>query len=111
MKVALVLFATLLALAACEREDAIVSTAGLPPCVQDFIDVANRSDRTDTWTVSTHPVDGERHYWLGTGAPAYDGVDYIVNTRCDTVCAYGGFRPALDCARQYNGQWLEIWRG
>ena len=111
MKHAFTLFVTLLALGACDRDDDVISTAVLPSCVQDFIDVADTTDRSNEWTVSVQPVDGESHYWLGTGAPAYDGIDYIVDSKCDTVCTYGGFRPAPDCSRNYDEQWREIWRG
>lgn len=112
----------LLPFAACDPDDtSLVDVAEAPAvscdptleldCLQRFIDIAHATDRSGLWYVRTQCVDGEAHYLMDTGAPAYDGEDFIVNSACDTVCTVGGWvEPA--CAGEYDrGAWEEVWRG
>lgn len=55
-----------------------------------------------------HPSN-EMHYWLHTGHMAYDGPEYIINSKGDTVCSFQGMvkNPCLDEYR--NGEWKVIY--
>ena len=109
------------ALVACDADDAPLVTAAEPPscapdlglvCVDALIQLSYTVDKADIWYVRTQCVDGEAHYWLDTGAPAYDSVDYIFDSACDTVCSVGGFREASTCLEAYDAEaWEEVWRG
>jgi len=69
-----------------------------------MIDVAGNEPPFNS--VKRQKVVGEYHYWLNTGAMAWDGVEYIVNCDCDTVCEIGGFRPPRDCSKNFD---FDIW--
>ncbi|MGE5357173.1 MAG: hypothetical protein ACM3PT_13150 [Deltaproteobacteria bacterium] len=80
----------------------------LPDCIQQMIDVVG--DAPPFNSVKRQKVDEEYHYWLNTGAMAWDGVEYIVNCDCDTVCEIGGFRPPQDCSKNFDfDKWEIVW--
>lgn len=118
---AIALLSLALSAVGCEADDSpliaetklgCAPSAEQPVCVTDFINTAHATDRANEWSVRVQCRDDRRHYWLDTGAPAYDGVDCIVNAACETVCEVGGFRPALPCWAEYDQEaWAEVWRG
>lgn len=105
--------ATLLTVAASEPASAPAPAAtGRPTCVEAFIRVAYASDRSAPWYVRRQRVRTVPHYWLDTGAPAYDGTDVIVLPTCDTACTIGGFRVPPACLDVYDPDaWEVVWEG
>ena len=56
------------------------------------------------------PVNGIDHYWLQSGAAAYDGIEFIYDANCKEVCKTGGMRKPLDCMKAYEaGKWELVW--
>jgi hypothetical protein len=103
-KILFVLFCILLS-ACCKQDDC--NDGKLPDCIQKIIDI---SSTQPFLTVKMQKVDGECHYWLNTGANAWDGVEYIVNSHCDTVCVLCGFCPTPDCSKKYDFEnWEIVW--
>lgn len=83
-----------------------------PECVQAFINSTATIFKGDLWYVRAQYVGSEVHYLLETGAPAYDGVDVIVNSACDTVCTLGGRRIPPPCEADYDrDKWVMLWKG
>jgi len=79
----------------------------LPECIQQKIDI---SSVQIFQTVKRKKVDGEYHYWLNTGAMAWDGVEYIVNCDCDTVCFFCGECVPPECSKNYDfDKWEIVW--
>ncbi|MEZ4906719.1 MAG: hypothetical protein R2771_03530 [Saprospiraceae bacterium] len=77
----------------------------LPECIQNYIDLSSKQPFE---TVKMQKVDGECYYWLNTGAMAYDGVEFIVDENCDSICYIGGFAPA-ECIINFSDDWEIIW--
>ncbi len=101
---------------ACNRDDDLAPVGALedaPPCVQEFVGSINSIDRIyPPWYVRAQRIGAETHYWLDTGAPAWDGIDRVVDGNCNEVCSFGGFRLALACEADYDTKaWIEIWKG
>jgi len=97
----------LLLLAACSKEDQN-PTAKLPACIQDILDDPEQSE--NLLTIRLQQVNGENHYWLNTGAMAWDGTETIVNEQCETVCTLCGFCISPECIGDYdNEDWEIIW--
>ena len=84
----------------CKKE----SKVEVPSCIMEIIDVDERVGE-----ITIQEVDGEIHYFVSTGAMAYDGQEYIYNTDCDTLCTLGGFAPLPDCFDIYDEEWTSIW--
>jgi len=89
MKNSILLIILILAVGACNNDDNGLSN--LPDCVQDIVntDSANETLRT----VKKQVFNDEDHYWLNTGDMELDGVEFVVNSECDTICSLGGFYP------------------
>jgi hypothetical protein len=86
---------------ACKKEK---DCSNLSPCLEAF------KSSEEAKTIRTQTVDGETHYWLNTDARTYDGLEYILNESCDTVCSIGGFRLPLPCESDYDFEdWEIIW--
>ena len=106
-----------LLLIACDKDEQLGScdvppADDYPECVEGFIATTYLIDKSDPWSIETQCVDDQLHYRLNTGAPIVDGVDYIVNGACDTVCFFGGWDPPESCLDDYDEDaWVEIWRG
>lgn len=67
--------------------------------------------QSDAVSIRTQNVNDEKHYWLNTDARAYDGIEYVLNNACDTVCEIGGFRIPPTCESNYNfDNWVVIWQ-
>jgi hypothetical protein len=96
-----------LSLSACGKQDDRVD-GKMPDCIQKIIDI---SSQQPFLTVKMQKVDGECYYWLNTGASAWDGVEYIVNSHCDTICEMGGFRSPAGCLSKYDfDKWKIVWQ-
>jgi hypothetical protein len=55
-------------------------------------------------------VDGELHYWLNTDFTHFDGVEYVVNMECDTLCSFCGECYPPECSFEYEfDAWRVIW--
>ena len=92
--------------ACCKKDDC--EDGKLPDCIQQRINI---SSKPLYLTVNMQKVNGECHYWLNTGAMAFDGAEYIVNDQCDTVCFYCGFCIPPDCSKEYSSEdWEVIWK-
>lgn len=52
-------------------------------------------------------INDEYHFWINTGANAYDGDEDIVDSNCDVVCQYRGWFPA-ECIDQYEFERWEV---
>lgn len=105
MKSILIIFFGLLLLS-CTKQDEC-GNQKLPDCIKQKIDV---SSVQIFQTVKRQKVDGEYHYWLNTGAMAWDGVEYIVNCNCDTICSYCGECFPPECSKKYDfDKWETIW--
>lgn len=79
------------------------------PCLQAKLEAFKLEP--NAVSIRKQTVNGEIHYWLNDDARTYDGVEYILNETCDTVCSIGGFREPLPCESNYNfDDWVIIWQ-
>ncbi len=83
-------------------------TEEIPDCIQDIIQ--NYSSHPTLQSVQTQLINEIQHYWLQTGAISYDGVEYIVNSSCDTVCYLCGECMPPSCSLKYGQDWKVIWK-
>ncbi len=107
----LLLFSLICTANACneEAEDLTPEDASgdLPTCIGQLV----ASDNS-ILAVRVQPVEEQLHYWLNTGAMAYDGVEYVVSDHCDTLCTIGGLRlvgTGPECATKYTGEWRDVY--
>ncbi len=78
------------------------SSKELPECIELSEDLK---------TVRVQKVKGELHYWLNTDFVHFDGIEYIVNNKCDTVCSFCGECIQANCANDYEWEsWEIIWK-
>jgi hypothetical protein len=88
---------------ACNPE--IIFDPSIPPCLKNVI-----TSVTPPKTIQSQIIDQEQHYWINTDKSHSDGVEYIVNNQCDTICYICGECFLPDCASQYNSKkWITIW--
>ena len=81
----------------------------LPVCLQKY--VSDSLNLGSLKSIKLNELDGSEFYLLNTDAPLFDGIDFIVNDHCDTVCWIGGMRIPLECADKLNsGSWVVIWQ-
>lgn len=92
--------------AACAKEDEKISTS-IPTCIQNIINDEELSKTLKT--VQVQELRGELHYWLNTDFRHFDGVEYIVNNKCDTICSFCGECIPAECSFDYNQDWIKIW--
>ncbi|MBI1227562.1 MAG: hypothetical protein GC192_20180 [Bacteroidetes bacterium] len=80
----------------------------LPDCIMKQIE--NNRVAQGRMVVYKMTVNGSDHYWLQSGAAAYDGIEFIYDANCKEVCKTGGMRKPLDCMKAYeNGKWGLVW--
>jgi hypothetical protein len=80
----------------------------LPDCINEILQNASKSK--DIKTIKVQSVKEECHYWLNTGAMNYDLVEYIVDSKCDTVCFYCGECEPPECSDDHPfDKWETIW--
>lgn len=82
--------------------------SNIPSCIQEILDDPVLS--SDLKTIRVQENNDELQYWLNTDATFFDGVEFIVNSQCETVCSFCGecFPPL--CASDYDFEsWITIW--
>jgi len=90
----------------CSSSDEPIDTS-LPSCIEEIL--ANPELSEDIKTIQVQRLDNESHYWLNNDIRFVDGIEYIINNQCDTVCGLGGFVPP-PCSSDYdNDSWEVIW--
>jgi hypothetical protein len=79
----------------------------LPDCIAALV----AADKVDgKMNVFKMNINGADHYWLQSGAAAYDGIEYIYDGYCKEVCTTGGMRKPPACMAIYEGkQWELVW--
>ncbi len=80
----------------------------LPDCLMENI----KANMVEQGRMLVHKmaVNGVDHYWLQSGAAAYDGIEFIYDANCKEVCKTGGMRKPMDCMKAYeNGKWELVW--
>ncbi len=91
----------------CNHEDEMINPT-LPNCIENII--ANKAVSGALQTIRAQKVNGNIHYWLNTDFTQFDGVEYIVNTNCDTICSFCGECLPADCTKIYRETWQTIWK-
>lgn len=103
------LLALLFSFSACKKANEEIDKT-IPACIRSKV-IGNLL--TEVKTIRVQKIGNELHYWLNTDHRHFDGIEYIVNNSCDTVCAIGGFKPPSpnDCAKNYDfDKWEIIWQ-
>jgi hypothetical protein len=99
------LLSALLTFIACNPE--IIFDPSIPQCIKELVD----SPDTQPLSIKSQVSDDGQHYWINTGAVNFDGVEYIVNRQCDTVCFMCGECTFSDCMSEYNSDnWITLWQ-
>jgi len=93
-------------LTACTKNKVELDTS-IPICIQEILNDPVAS--LDIKTIRVQQNNGELHYWLNTDFTHFDGVEYIVNMDCDTVCSFCGECIPPECTRDYKDAWEVIW--
>lgn len=79
----------------------------LPDCITALVAADKEQGKMNVLKMN---VNGTDHYWLQSGAAAYDGIELIYDANCKEVCKTGGMRKPLDCMKVYEGkQWELVW--
>lgn len=106
MKVFLLIMFSFVLNSCCKDENC--ESTKLPDCIRQKIEVVG--DAPPLISVKIQRVDGECHYWLNTDARHYDGVEFIVDSKCDTVCFYCGECLPPECGEDHPfDKWETIW--
>lgn len=80
----------------------------LPDCIMEKIKV----HKVEQGRMMVHKmaVGGVDHFWLQSGAAAYDGIEFIYDANCKEACKTGGMRMPMACMKAYeNGKWELVW--
>ena len=103
----LLLFLLFISCACKKREEA---SPNLPACLKTL--VADKQRSASLQSIRFQKIKGENHFWLNTDARHIDGVEYIVNSSCDTVCLTCGECALPKCMEKYGTEedWKIIWR-
>lgn len=97
----------LISIAACQKDDDCSCSGGdLPPCIEEMI--ADTSVTNHLQSIQRTQVGNEQHFWLNSGAAAVDGLEFIVNEQCDTVCYWLCFCVPPACADNYDINNFEV---
>jgi hypothetical protein len=97
----LVCFAIML-FAACKNDEAISS------CLEAKFE--EMKALPNALSIRKQKVHGETHYWFNDGTLLSDGVEYILNGKCDTVCYTCVDCPAPACLGDYKTEaWKVVW--
>lgn len=93
-------------LVSCQRNDE--DACKISTCLDEKIESFKAA--TEAVSLKTTSVAGETHYWFNTNATHWDGVEYILNESCDTVCYFCGECFGPECMVDYlNADWKTIW--
>lgn len=92
---------------ACAKDHKIIpESTSLPDCIKNVIYMNPCIQQ-----VEVQEVEGEKHYFINTGSTNWDGVDFIVNNQCDTVCGLCGECIPPPCALKYDYLgWKVVWK-
>ncbi len=91
---------------ACSKSKQEISRS-IPSCIQAVIEDPDLSK--DIKTVRVQENASELQYWINTDFTHFDGVEYILNSTCDTVCIMCGECLPPECLEDYSEEWLTIW--
>lgn len=91
----------------CNREDEIIN-ATLPICIEQI--TASQANSETLKTICAQNVNGDVHYWLNTDFTQSDGVEYMINNNCDTICTFCGECWPANCTKVYRDTWQIIWK-
>ncbi|MBK8565383.1 MAG: hypothetical protein IPN76_19060 [Saprospiraceae bacterium] len=83
----------------------------LPDCIAALVAADKEQGRMNVLKLN---LNGSDHYWLQSGAAAYDGIEYVYQVikdgKCEEVCQMGGMRMPPPCQKVYEGkQWELVW--
>ncbi len=84
-----------------------------PSCIEERIDEFTRTNDGRGFTfIYEFTQDGEQYHVFDNGI-AFDAIATVVNSSCETVCSYGGFRannpdPCTDFQESINNA-KQIW--
>jgi hypothetical protein len=79
----------------------------LPDCIAALVAADKVEGKMNVFKMT---VNGADHYWLQSGAAAYDGIEYIYDGNCKELCTTGGMRTPPACMAIYEGkQWELMW--
>ncbi len=83
----------------------------LPTCIMEKISADKEQGKMNVFKMNVNSSD---HYWLQSGAAAYDGLEYVLivgkDGKCEEVCQMGGMRMPPPCQKLYEGkQWELVW--
>lgn len=80
----------------------------LPDCIMEKVKAQiSPPNRMKVIKVNVNGVD---HYWLRSGAVAFDGIEYIYDSSCKEVCRTGGMQTQMTCMKSYeNVPWTVVW--
>ncbi len=103
-----ILFLTLFSLiSACKKE---TTDRTIPACIRSkVID----DSLTKVKTIRVQKIGNELHYWLNTDYGHFDGIEYVVNNSCDTLCRISGEQlpsPNACYSNYYFEKWEIIWQ-
>ncbi|MEM7105697.1 MAG: hypothetical protein AAF502_21345 [Bacteroidota bacterium] len=73
----------------------------LPECIAEI------TDDDSTLQIETQEVNNEIHYRLNDGFA--NGVEYIINSECDTVCYLPFGLVFIPCLQDYRDPWEPLW--
>lgn len=103
----LIVIACIILLSSCSESNEDIDTS-IPTCIDEILEDSNLPE--DIVSIRVQENDDELHYWISTGVMEVDGVEFIVDSQCDTVCSLGGFVQSPDCAGDYGrDSWVIIW--
>jgi hypothetical protein len=105
----LIILAAILAIFACKKESK--KNLGTSDCLDAKITVFKQNPEAIS-VLKVTQADGTVLFWFKSQAPTYDGLDYILNHGCDTVCTIGGNlpnpSPCIDGANE--SKMIVIWK-
>ncbi len=83
----------------------------LPDCIMEKVKADKEEAKMNILKMN---INGNDHYWLQSGAAAYDGLEYVYELgkdgKCEEVCQMGGMRVPPPCEKAYQGkQWVLVW--
>ena len=92
----------------CNKSDNTPSNLMVPECIDVLLEDSLIMASMETIRVQVE--NEEHHYWLNTDARHADGIEFIVNSKCDTVCALCAECIPPDCSKDYEeDEWMIIW--
>lgn len=98
-----ILLLIILTLAACcDKEDP--NQNEIPQCIKDNYLVSSNSNLVVKQWVNN----GKVYYFFNTGASAFDGPEYIYNSKCEIVCTFCG-ECFQECWKDYPSADSEDW--